>query len=584
MRCKKALATVLFLSLPAVLTPARAGHEFPYYPSFYAQGIRVETVTPGVAAQRLQSGSLHAFIGEDLYRAGKIPDDVGFVDSLGAYVVATVDGPSALPSDRDYRCALISETLSLLAGLKGYVFHPYPVTPYHADYLQHFDLVESLKGRYLRGPVQGGNSTKVTPRFRARGALAEELIGARRWSSGAPWDVTIEGVDIGGLISAHGTRFDGWLGPPWLKEGWYQAYMLLTERIRDKAARQGADTVVQGLIHGDHKGLEEKLDQERRLIALLTHSCEAAVVGYTVKREYFNSGYSTGIENVAFDSHTGLNSSIFIRTAKLKDFPWNGWLRVGINGRPVAAWNPVGGFTDPFGRLVWSTVGDPALLPAPYGSGWIANRITVSAPEDPGWLARLRSWLNARIGRAGVISVPRDALIPEPGSGRLRRVGTGKEARARIVYSVLTSAFHDGSLMSVGDALYPYVMGFAWGSEGSREGTHDRVVEKSTALMRARLVAFRVARIDTRVVTLGDIKQTWENPVVEVYLRATSADGQQATSVAPPWASVPWHVMALMEEAVRRRVAAFSEEEARRKDVEWLDLVRRPAVNDRLAG
>ncbi len=31
-------------------------------------------------------------------------------------------------------------------------------------------------------------------------------------------------------------------------------------------------------------------------------------------------------ENIAYDSHAGFNSAIFIRTVKLKDFPWNGWL------------------------------------------------------------------------------------------------------------------------------------------------------------------------------------------------------------------------------------------------------------------
>ena len=27
----------------------------------------------------------------------------------------------------------------------GFVFHPYPVTPYHADYLHHLDRVEAAK-------------------------------------------------------------------------------------------------------------------------------------------------------------------------------------------------------------------------------------------------------------------------------------------------------------------------------------------------------------------------------------------------------------------------------------------------------
>ena len=35
----------------------------------------------------------------------------------------------------------------------------------------------------------------------------------------------------------------------------------------------------------------------------------------------------------------------------------------------------LGGMTDPFGRLIWSATGDPALLPSPYDAGWMLNRI-----------------------------------------------------------------------------------------------------------------------------------------------------------------------------------------------------------------
>ena len=58
--------------------------------------------------------------------------------------------------------------------------------------------------------------------------------------------------------------------------------------------------------------------------------CRALVVGYTMKREYFNAEFSAGIENIAFDSIAGMNSAIFLRTVKLKDFPWNGELALAL--------------------------------------------------------------------------------------------------------------------------------------------------------------------------------------------------------------------------------------------------------------
>ena len=47
---------------------------------------------------------------------------------------------------------------------------------------------------------------------------------------------------------------------------------------------------------------------------------------------------------------------------------------------------------------------------------------------------------------------------------------------------------------------------------------------------------------------------------------------------------MPWHLLALMEEAVVRGYAAFSVEEAKRRGVPWLDLVRDRALRTKLQG
>src|SRR5207244_6765594 len=111
-----------------------------------------------------------------------------------------------------------------------------------------------------------------------------------------------------------------------------------------------------------------------------------------------------GIENIASDSQSGFNSPIVVRTAKLKDFPWNGWLRVGIDAPAKAAWNPVAGFTDAAGRLVWSVVGDDAYLPVPYNGSWVQNRAEV-VPDDE--------------ERKQSMMVPADALMPQADTAKL---------------------------------------------------------------------------------------------------------------------------------------------------------------------
>jgi hypothetical protein len=100
------------------------------------------------------------------------------------------------------------------------------------------------------------------------------------------------------------------------------------------------------------------------------------VAGYRLRREFINVEFSAGVENIGFDALDGLNSANFIRTVKLKDFPWNGWLSLGVSGEPQAAWNPIAGFSDPFGRLLWFALADPAAIPSPYDDAWMLNRIS----------------------------------------------------------------------------------------------------------------------------------------------------------------------------------------------------------------
>ena len=182
------------------------------------------------------------------------------------------------------------------------------------------------------------------------------------------------------------------------------------------------------------------------------------------------------------------------------------------------------------------------------------------------------------------VAVPADAVIPEPGSGRLLAVGAGKVAKQKLTYRMLGSAFHDGSRMSVADLLYSTMFAYRWGAGG--EGSHsDPVVAATIAVMRTQLVGLRALATDWRSksIRFGDFEYSRELFVVEAYTLGPSVDPEQDAIVAPPWSTLPWHLLVLMEEAVERGWAAFSQAEAARRGVEWLDLVRSPDMNRRLA-
>ncbi|HET8576854.1 MAG TPA: hypothetical protein VFO18_07140 [Methylomirabilota bacterium] len=370
---------VLWLTtLGLLLTPAEAGHELPVYPSYYPQEIRVEAVDPAQAGARLADASIHAYLGAE--PAGKLPgpDTVSAIESFGSYLVLTFDPGFVQRHEREARCAAaatLGRRAAVGAGQGRFVFHPYPVTPYHADYLHHFDLAEAAKRRYLSAAPQPGGERAPALRVRGEGPLAERLFGPSGPVGVRHWDATAAEVPAAGLLAAHAFAMNGWLGPAWMKEGWFQALALLGGTLSDAGAREAAESLALRLKRGEYGAPEERLDLERALVTRLASGCERVVLGYAVKREFVNTAFSPGIENIAYDSQLGLDSPLFIRTAKLKDFPWNGWLRIGIAAAPRAAWNPMGGFTDPAGRLIWYAVGDPALLPSPYGPGWVPNRI-----------------------------------------------------------------------------------------------------------------------------------------------------------------------------------------------------------------
>ena len=184
-----------------------------------------------------------------------------------------------------------------------------------------------------------------------------------------------------------------------------------------------------------------------------------------------------------------------------------------------------------------------------------------------------------------VIRVPADALLPDAASGRLKPVGAGKQATLALRYGAMTSIFHDGTKTEAADLLYAYAFAYRWGvkaDDGDRR--YDPMVARATALLRGQLAGIRLAGVDSasKSFRVGETIFVRELLLVDVYLRGASANPGHAAVVAPPWNPVPWHVMALMEEAVGQGIAAFSEAEARRLGVPWLDMVRDKALTAKL--
>jgi hypothetical protein len=184
------------------------------------------------------------------------------------------------------------------------------------------------------------------------------------------------------------------------------------------------------------------------------------------------------------------------------------------------------------------------------------------------------------------IDVPPDAVVPDSRSGMLRPVGPDKIAGVKLTYRVLGSAFHDGTRLNAADLLYAYAFAYRWGTRQDGEDRHyDPAIDAATTRLRHVLVALRFVGVDagSRSFRVGDVDFVRELLTLELYLSRLPGDPDQDAVIAPPWSTLPWHLIVLMEEAVDRGWAAFSRDEAVRRNTAWLDLVRSDTLRTRLA-
>src|SRR6516225_8875892 len=154
---KRLAAIVFVLGAAAVVTVARGGHELPIYPSFYPHEIEIRSLAPEEAIQPLRDGKIQAYLGSGLSFAGAPPVDLRAIESLGSFIVVHVNPASARARDDASACAVVRMVVRSLAAQGNFIPHPYPVTPFHGDYLHHADLAAAAMARFSLGeaPVGG---------------------------------------------------------------------------------------------------------------------------------------------------------------------------------------------------------------------------------------------------------------------------------------------------------------------------------------------------------------------------------------------------------------------------------------------
>src|SRR5205807_4514608 len=108
----------------------------------------------------------------------------------------------------------------------------------------------------------------------------------------------------------------------------------------------------------------------------------------------------------------------------------------------------------------------------------------------------------------------------------------------------------------VADVLYPFVLAYRWSGGNPRDPrAYDPTVDRATALARRALVGIAVTGRQKVVKNLGgDLILRYDVPVVRVYVNDSGDDPHRAADLALPWSTVPWHLLALLEEAAKRGI------------------------------
>src|ERR1043166_3762486 len=149
---KGLIASLCVAIVLAVLTVARGGHELPIYPSFYPHEIEITTAAPDRAAALLVDNKMHAYVGQAPRFAGAAPEAMRAGESLGSLLSVRINPASPYGKEEVAACAAVRAVARAVAASNSdVILHPYPVTPWHGDYLHHVDLAEALPASWLDG-------------------------------------------------------------------------------------------------------------------------------------------------------------------------------------------------------------------------------------------------------------------------------------------------------------------------------------------------------------------------------------------------------------------------------------------------
>ena len=221
----------------------------------------------------------------------------------------------------------------------------------------------------------------------------------------------------------------------------------------------------------------------------------------------------------------------------------SGILDVGVKQIYQAAWNPIGGLGDTYSNQIWLSVTDPILTGHPFSGKMMPIRSEWDVESNNG---------------KSSIQVPNDAIMWDVESKRWDEVGAGISAKSKITYDLKFNQWHHGPEMNMNDIIYSVYFLSEWGSERTE---NDRTYDSDFSPQ-----AFQILN------TLKGIRIIDSN-TIEIYTDFWHFDSGEIASWGSVWSSMPWEIIASMEQIVIDGKSSFSRTESITKNINWLSLI-----------
>jgi peptide/nickel transport system substrate-binding protein len=220
----------------------------------------------------------------------------------------------------------------------------------------------------------------------------------------------------------------------------------------------------------------------------------------------------------------------------------------------MSAWNPIGGFQDVYSELIWRYIRDYADYPHPMTAEPIPVRTNFTV-------------------QTGDLDVPSTVIVYDSLNDLWVTVGSGKKAKAKVVYDFSLSNWHHGQPMTMSDILYYW--GFKW--EWSTNDTAGDLYYNSRYASSVGPVLEQVVGIEILNETAIAIYGNYTHPVSD----AVTAD-YYAENIGG-WPVLPWEVMASMEELVANNLKYGISKDYdwyQIEGAEWIDIIVADHVAD----